>query len=89
VLQRCAFVREAAVVGRPDARWGEIPVAVVVPAEGSRLDRATVLALFDGELARFKHPRDVVFVDRLPRNVMGKVLHFELRKAVAAGTAAS
>tara|TARA_X000000950_G_scaffold167143_1_gene204103 strand:- start:317 stop:448 length:132 start_codon:yes stop_codon:yes gene_type:complete len=41
-----------------------------------------VLALFDGKLARFKHPHDVIFTETLPRNVMGKVLKFELRAMV-------
>ena len=42
-----------------------------------------MLALFDGKLARFKHPHDVIFTDALPRNVMGKVLKFELRDMVS------
>ena len=79
VLGECEAVLEAAVVGCADERWGEVPVAFVVAKAGSTLTRADVLALFDGRLARFKHPRDVVFLDRLPRNAMGKVLKQELR----------
>lgn len=77
VLMDIDGVREAAVIGRPDPKWGEVAVAVLVADPG--LDRAAVLGAFEGRLARFKHPRDVVFVDSLPRNVMGKVLKFELR----------
>jgi fatty-acyl-CoA synthase len=80
VLADCPDIVEAAVVARPDERWGEVAVAVVVGKPGCGLDVADVLALFDGRLARFKHPRDVVFVDALPRNVMGKVLKYELRE---------
>jgi len=75
VLAACPGIAEATVVGRPDPRWGEVPVAVVV----SGLSEAEVLALFDGRLARYKHPRAVAFIDRLPRNVMGKVLKHEVR----------
>lgn len=78
VLAACPDIAEAAVVGRPDPRWGEVAVAVVV-RRGSGLDKARVAALFDGRLARFKHPKDVVFLDALPRNVMGKVRKDELR----------
>ena len=80
VLAAIPGVREAAVVGRPDARWGEVPVAVVV-APG--LGREAILGAFEGRLARFKHPKDVIFRDSLPRNVMGKVLKFTLREEVA------
>jgi fatty-acyl-CoA synthase len=82
VLLACPAVREAAVVARPDPRWGEVPVAVIVRAAPT-LDAAAVQALFEGRLARFKHPRAVVFVDALPRNAMGKVLRFRLREMVA------
>jgi acyl-coenzyme A synthetase/AMP-(fatty) acid ligase len=54
-----------------------------VLGKGSKLTREGVLSLFNGELARFKHPRDVIFSDALPRNVMGKVLKFELRDMVS------
>lgn len=78
LLAGCDEIAEAAVVARPDARWGEVPIAVVVRRDAG-LDRQRVLDLFEGRLARFKHPRDVVFIERLPRNVMGKVLRHELR----------
>lgn len=83
VLDRCDEIAESAVIGRADEKWGEVPVAVVVLATGSKLTREGVLGLFEGELARFKHPRDVIFSDSLPRNVMGKVLKFELRDMVS------
>lgn len=83
VLDRCDEIAESAVVGRADDKWGEVPVAIVVLANGSKLTREGVLGLFGGELARFKHPRDVIFSEALPRNVMGKVLKFELRDMVS------
>ena len=75
-------VGEAAVVGRADGRWGEVAVAVVVPAAGQSLDKARILAAFDGRTARFKHPREVIFLDRLPRNAMGKVQKFILKDMI-------
>jgi len=66
-------IAESAVVGRPDERWGEVPVAVVVSAPGASLTADDVLALFTDRLARYKHPKAVQFVDALPRNAMGKV----------------
>ena len=82
VLDRCDEIAESAVIGRADDKWGEVAVAIVVPVPGENPTREGILALFEGELARFKHPRDVIFVDGLPRNVMGKVLKFELRDMV-------
>ena len=76
----CAAIREAAVVGRKDAKWGEVPVAVVVAAENGKLGAGDVLALFEARLARFKHPRDVVFVAELPRNAMGKIQKHEISR---------
>ena len=79
VLADCAEIVEAAVVGVPDAKWGEAVVAAVVKKPGSVIDEAAVLALFEGRLARFKHPRRVVFVDALPKSAIGKVQKVELR----------
>ena len=85
VLADCPAVAEAAVVGIPDPKWGEAVVAAIVKKPGAALDAAAVLSLFDGRLARFKHPRRVVFVDSLPKSALGKVQKFELRKLVGAG----
>lgn len=79
VLDAMPEIAESAVFGRADAQWGEVPVAVVVLKEGATLDGPTVLARFEGRLARFKHPKDILFAAQLPRNAMGKVLRDELR----------
>ena len=84
VLADCPEIAEAAVIGLEDAKWGEVAVAAVARRPGSALDEAGVMKLFEGRLARYKHPRRVVFVDTLPKNAMGKVQKFELRSALAA-----
>ena len=73
LLADCPKILEAAVVGQPDARWGEVVVAVVVRKPGAVLDTDGVMALFDGKLARFKHPKRIVFCDALPKTALGKV----------------
>jgi fatty-acyl-CoA synthase len=80
VLLTHPAVAEAAVIGRPDPKWQEVPVAHVVLRAGMNADAAALKEHVARELARFKVPRDVVFVDALPRNVMGKVQHFRLRE---------
>ena len=79
VLADCAAIAECAVIGIEDPKWGEAACAVVVRKPGAVLDEAAVLALFSERLARYKHPRRVVFADSLPKNAMGKVQKFELR----------
>jgi fatty-acyl-CoA synthase len=76
-LERHADIAEVAVVGQPDERWGETPVAFVVAR--ADLTEAEILARLDGRLARFKWPRAVRFVEALPRNAMGKIQKAELR----------
>ncbi len=87
VLAETPGIAEAAVVGRPDERWGEVAVAVVVPRPDAGLNTESVLDCFEGRLAKFKHPKDVMFIDALPRNVMGKVQKSELRSFVTGGSA--
>jgi fatty-acyl-CoA synthase len=82
VLAQAPGVAECAVVGRPDARWGEVPVAVVVPGEG--FDAQSVLGYLDGRIARFKAPRAIIPVPALPRTALGKVAMAELRSLVGA-----
>jgi acyl-CoA synthetase (AMP-forming)/AMP-acid ligase II len=79
VLYRHDAVQEAAVIGVPDARWGETPVAVVAVAPGTQLDPAELIAYTRERLAHFKCPTRVEVVDALPRNATGKVLKTELR----------
>jgi fatty-acyl-CoA synthase len=84
VLHDCPDIAEAAVIGRPDARWGETVVAVVVPRAGAVLTRPQVLAFVEGRLARFKHPKYVLIVDTLPRTALGKIHKDAVRQLVAA-----
>jgi len=73
LLADCPQILEAAVVGQPDAHWGEVVVAVIVKAPGEDLDAAQVRQLFEGRLARFKHPKHIVFCKALPKTALGKV----------------
>ncbi|MGZ8176851.1 AMP-binding protein [Williamsia sp. SKLECPSW1] len=73
-------IREVAVIGRPDDRWGEVAVAVVATTPGSPDPTvAEIRSFLDDRLARYKHPADVVIVDELPRNPAGKVNKGRLR----------
>lgn len=84
VLADCSAVAECAVIGMEDPRWGETACACIVRRPGAVLDEAGVLSLFRDRLARYKHPRHVVFVDALPKNAMGKVQKFELKRRLEA-----
>jgi malonyl-CoA/methylmalonyl-CoA synthetase len=66
-------VAEVAVLGAPDADLGEQVVAAIVPKEGQTPDAAEIIAFCRERLASYKKPRQVVFVDSLPRNALGKV----------------
>ncbi len=79
LLADCPDIAEVAVIGRPDERWGEAVVAVVVPACGTSISAEQISALLDGRLARYKHPRAVVYADSLPRTALGKVRREELK----------
>ena len=80
ILSECPLILEAAVIGQADAQWGEVALAVVVPKPGARLDAAAVLALFEGRIARYKHPRRVVFAQALPKTALGKVQRVLLKQ---------
>ncbi|MEO1082463.1 MAG: long-chain fatty acid--CoA ligase [Pseudomonadota bacterium] len=82
-LYQLQGIREVAVIGVPDERWGETGCAVVALHEGAELSAETLLAHCRDRLARFKHPSHVVFVDALPRNATGKVLKFKLRESIS------
>ena len=76
-------IMEAAVIGIPDAKFGEGVCAVVVPREGQEIAEQEVLMYCKEHLASYKKPRKVIFTDALPRNPSGKVLKRDLRKQYA------
>jgi malonyl-CoA/methylmalonyl-CoA synthetase len=73
-------VVESAVIGVPHADFGEGVTAVVVTDKKTALDEASVIKALDGQIAKFKMPKRVIFVDDLPRNTMGKVQKNVLRE---------
>jgi fatty-acyl-CoA synthase len=73
-------VSECGVIGRADLRWDEVPVAYVIRRQGCRLEAEDLKTHVRGQLARFKVPRDIVFVNDLPRTALGKVQHFMLKQ---------
>jgi fatty-acyl-CoA synthase len=78
-------VADCGVIGRPDSRWDEVPVAYVVARGGASIKAETLQAHMLARLARFKVPRDFVFVDDLPRTALGKVQHFRLKELAGEG----
>ena len=83
VLYRHPDVLEAAVVARPDPKWGESPCAFVTLHDGARADQASVVDYCRQHLAHFKAPRSVVF-GPLPKTSTGKIQKFLLRNRAAA-----
>lgn len=81
-------VVECAVVGMPDERMGELPLAYIVAEPGHEHTEESLIAACRERLANFKVPRRVLFVDELPHNAAGKVLKRELRERAAADAAA-
>lgn len=83
LLLSLSGVLECAVVGVPDERWGETPVAAIVAEPDSGLNAETVLAHLQARMARFKLPRRLVFVDALPKSALGKVQKARLLRELA------
>jgi fatty-acyl-CoA synthase len=79
VLYQLPQVAEAAVIGIPNEKWGEVGLAVLVLKPGQTLDKSTVVGHCGERLARFKVPNDIAIIEALPRNATGKVLKRELR----------
>ena len=83
LLDQFDGVLESAVIGLPHPDFGEAVVAVIVPIAGAPPDEPAVIAHSKRELANFKVPKRVFFVDELPRNAMGKVQKNLLRERYA------
>ncbi len=79
VLFQLPQVADAAIIGVPNARWGEVGMAIIVKKPEQTLEEGDVIRHCLGKLAKFKVPQSVAFVDVLPRNATGKVLKRELR----------
>ncbi|HXR46194.1 MAG TPA: long-chain fatty acid--CoA ligase [Candidatus Limnocylindrales bacterium] len=80
IIYQFPGVKEAAVVGVPDPRKGEQPVAFVSAVEGQMLDEAALLQFVRSKLADYKVPKRVIFMPLLPRNTTGKILKTTLRQ---------
>jgi acyl-CoA synthetase (AMP-forming)/AMP-acid ligase II len=89
VLGQHPGVKDVAVVGVPDDKWGERVEAAVVPRDGSGLTGEALVAWAKERLAGFKRPRNVIFLEshEMPRNATGKILHRVLREMLAARAA--
>lgn len=81
VLLAISGVTEASVIGMPDPKWGEVPVAVLAIVDNGP-DQVAIAMALEKSLARFKQPRQILFVEELPRNTMGKVLVDKVRAIV-------
>jgi long-chain acyl-CoA synthetase len=80
VLYQFPGVKEAAVIGRPDSRKGEQPVAFISPNEGQAVDETELRNFLRKRLADYKVPRKIIVLPALPRNATGKILKTALRE---------
>ncbi|MGD9181968.1 MAG: AMP-binding protein, partial [Desulfobacterales bacterium] len=80
VLYSHPKIEDAAIIGISDAKWGQVPRAIVVLKKRAVATPEEIMEHCKSELAGFKRPRSIIFVDSLPRNQMGKVLKKELRE---------
>jgi long-chain acyl-CoA synthetase len=80
IIYQFPGVKEVSVIGIPDARKGEQPLAFVAAIDGQAVDEKALLQFVRSKLADYKVPKRVVFVPALPRNATGKILKTELRE---------
>ena len=72
-------VAEAAIIAANHAKWAERPLLIVVPKPGHTIDKASVMAIFEGQVASWWRPDDLVVVDELPHSATGKIQKLALR----------
>ena len=80
VLLEHPDIAECGVIGRSDARWDEVPIAYVIRRKDCSVEAEALQAHIQLQLARFKVPREIIFVEDLPRTALGKVQHFMLKQ---------
>ena len=83
LIAELPFVTGVAVIGVPDDRWGEVPVAILTVRAGAAVTADEVIGHLNGRLARYKIPKDVVVVNELPRTASGKIQKATLRAQYA------
>ena len=81
LLSKNLDLKEYSIVGRKDGKWGEVPVIVAVRKNLNVLPEE-ILKLFKGKVANYKIPKDVLFVQALPRNALGKIVIDEVKELV-------
>lgn len=84
VLSRLNGVVEAAVIGMPDEKWGEVGCAFIVQRDGAGLTTDNIVAYCANHLARFKLPKQIIFVDEIPHTAAGKIAKPLLRERIGA-----
>jgi len=82
ILSECDDIAEAAVVGRPDTEYGEVPVACIQIKQGRSMTSQQVKGLFQGRLASYQYPQEIIFVDSFPRTSLGKIQKTEVGQMV-------
>jgi fatty-acyl-CoA synthase len=82
VLYSNPDIAECAVVGKPDEKWGEVPIAFAVLKPGSRLTPKDIIDFARSRMAHFKTPKEVRLIDQFPRGGTGKILKQVLRQQV-------
>ncbi len=78
-LFRHPSIEDAAVVAKPDEKWGEVPCAFIKLVQGTELDEGEIISYCRQNMAHFKAPKKVIFTE-LPRTSTGKVQKFKLRQ---------
>jgi acyl-CoA synthetase (AMP-forming)/AMP-acid ligase II len=84
VLIKHPAVSEVAVVGVPHPKWGEVGAAAIVLKHGRRATEQEIIDYCQGQLAKYKVPKSIHFLDQLPRTVSQKVQKQELKKVIVA-----
>ena len=85
VIHHMPTVGDVAVIGVPDERWGESGLAIVVKAAGKLVTEEEIIEVCRRNLAKFKVPKGVQFIDEIPRNAAGKILKRVLKEQFGAG----
>ncbi len=80
VFREHPAVKDAALIGKPDATWGEVGLMIVVLEEGSKASETELKEFCQGKLARYKIPKEIIFADSLPYSAYGKVEKAKLRE---------